>query len=58
MAPIYWKNPETYLGTIQANIDGTFTVTVPAGAPTGLNTVLVYGSEGQGTLARASFTVQ
>ena len=60
---IYWKNPETLLGTVRANVycmfsgSAALTFTVPAGAPLGVNRVF---GRGQTTAAvgGGSFDVQ
>ena len=60
---IYWNNPRTLVGTVRANVYGTFsgsaalTFTVPAGAPLGVNRVF---GRGQTTIAigGGSFTVE
>ena len=60
---IYWNNAQTLLGTVTANVNGTFrgsaalTFTVPAGAPPGVNTVKGIGQSTRAT-GKASFTVQ
>jgi len=60
---IYWNNAQTLLGTVKANVSGTFTrgaaftFTVPAGAPPGVNTVKGIGQSTRAT-GKASFTVQ
>jgi hypothetical protein len=60
---VYWNNPRTLLGTVKADVYGTFagsssvTFTVPSGAPAGVNKVFAWGqtTKVKGT---ASFTVE
>jgi virginiamycin B lyase len=60
---IDWMNPQTVLGTVTADVNGTFTgnaaltFTVPAGAPVGANKVTGKGQT-TGATGGASFTVQ
>ncbi len=60
---VYWNNPSTLLGTVTADINGTFTAAqalsfiIPAGAPTGRDTVTGTGQQ-TSAQATATFTVQ
>jgi IPT/TIG domain len=60
---VTWENPSTLLGTVRADIHGTFggnaavTFTVPAGAPVGANRVVGEGKSTRDT-AGTIFTVQ
>ena len=60
---IYWNNAQTLLGTVKANVSGTFTrgaaftFTVPAGAPPGVNKVEGIG-ERTGAIGKGAFTVE
>jgi len=59
---IYWNNSNTPLGTVTANVNGSFTgsaaftFTVPAGAPPGVNKVIGHGQTNKA--GKGWFTVQ
>lgn len=60
---IYWDNFQTYLGTANANIHGSFTGTaaftfsVPTGTAAGVHVVIVQGEKSR-AVAHARFTVE
>jgi streptogramin lyase len=60
---VYWGSPRTLLGTVTANVHGTFngsakvTFTVPSGAPAGRN-VLVGKGDSTKAIGYGSFTVK